>query len=94
MFVKNHPGKNKTRNGKKSQSCQFNLKFGIKINSNMQKSMVMFTFSVFDLIKRQLLLLAMFSQYIKRLWSCITASLVTSVLPPDHGDYYGMHIKS
>ena len=30
------------------KNCQFSLKFGTKNNSNMQNSMAMFTFSVFD----------------------------------------------
>ena len=34
--------------GPKYQNCQFKLKFANKSNSNMQNSMVMFTFSVFD----------------------------------------------
>ena len=33
---------------KKNQNCQFDLKFGTKTNLNMQNSMVMFTFFVFD----------------------------------------------
>ena len=33
---------------KKNQNCQFKLKFGTYTNSNMQNSMLMFTFSVFD----------------------------------------------
>ena len=32
----------------KIQNCHFKLKFGTSINSNMQNSMVVFTFSVFD----------------------------------------------
>ena len=32
----------------KNQNYQFKLKFGTSTNSNMQNSMVMFTFSVFD----------------------------------------------
>ena len=32
----------------KNKNCQSRLKFGIHTNSNMQNSMVMFTFSVFD----------------------------------------------
>ena len=32
----------------KNQNCQFTLKFGTKTNSNMQKSMVGFTFFVLD----------------------------------------------
>ena len=34
--------------GPKNQNCQFKLKFGSDINSNMQNSMVIFTFFVFD----------------------------------------------
>ena len=34
--------------GQKTQNCQFKLKFGTQTNSNMQNSMVMFTFSLFD----------------------------------------------
>ena len=34
--------------GPKNQNYQFKLKFGTDTNSNMQNSMVMFTFSVFD----------------------------------------------
>ena len=34
--------------GPKNQNCQFKLKFGNKTNSNMQNSMMMFTFSVFN----------------------------------------------
>ena len=34
--------------GPKSQNYQFMLKFGTYTNSNMQNSMVMFTFSAFD----------------------------------------------
>ena len=34
--------------GPKTQNCQFKLKFGTETNSNMQNSMVMFTFSVVD----------------------------------------------
>ena len=34
--------------GQKNQSCQFKLKFGTYTNSNMQNSMVVFTFSVLD----------------------------------------------
>ena len=34
--------------GPKSKSCQFKLKFGTWTNSNMQNSMVVFTFSVSD----------------------------------------------
>ena len=34
--------------GAKNQICQFILKFGTKTNLNMQNSMVMHTFSVFD----------------------------------------------
>ena len=34
--------------GPKNQNCQFKLKFGTKPNSNMQNSMVVFTFSVLD----------------------------------------------
>ena len=33
---------------KKSQNCQFKLKFGSKSNSNMQNSIVIVTFSVLD----------------------------------------------
>ena len=33
---------------KKNQNCEFKLKFGSKINSNMQNSMVVFTFSILD----------------------------------------------
>ena len=33
---------------KKNQTCEFKLKFGTYTNSNMQNSMVMFTFSVLD----------------------------------------------
>ena len=33
---------------KKGQSCQFQLKFGTKTNSNQQNSMVVFIFSVWD----------------------------------------------
>ena len=32
--------------GPKNENCQFKLKFGTKTNSNMQNSMVVFTFSV------------------------------------------------
>ena len=32
----------------KTQNCQFKLKFGIKTNSYMQNSMMIFAFSVFD----------------------------------------------
>ena len=32
----------------KTQNCQFRLKFGTSATSNMQDSMVMFNFSVFD----------------------------------------------
>ena len=31
-----------------NQNCQFKLKFGTKTNSNMQNSMMMFTFFVFN----------------------------------------------
>ena len=31
-----------------NQNCQFRRKFGIETNANMQKSMVMFSFSNFD----------------------------------------------
>ena len=34
--------------GPKNQNCQFKLKFGTYTNSNMQNSMVVFTFSVLD----------------------------------------------
>ena len=34
--------------GPKNQNCHFKLKFGTYTNSNMQNSMVMFSFSVFD----------------------------------------------
>ena len=34
--------------GPKNQNCQFKLKFGTRTNSDMQNSLVMFTFSVFD----------------------------------------------
>ena len=34
--------------GPKYQNCQFKLKFGTYINSNMQDSLVMFTFLCFD----------------------------------------------
>ena len=34
--------------GPKNQNCHFMLKFGTYTNLNMQNSMVMFTFSVFD----------------------------------------------
>ena len=34
--------------GPKTQNCQFKLKFGTYTNSNMQNSMMMFTYSVFD----------------------------------------------
>ena len=34
--------------GPKTQNCQFKLKFGTQTNSNMQNSMVVLTFSVFD----------------------------------------------
>ena len=34
--------------GPKNQSCQFELKFGTKTNSNMQNSLVIFTFSFFS----------------------------------------------
>ena len=34
--------------GPKNQNYQFKLKFGIYFNSNIQNSMVMFTFCVFD----------------------------------------------
>ena len=34
--------------GPKNQNCQFNLKFGTWTNSNMENSMVVFTFSVLD----------------------------------------------
>ena len=33
---------------KENHNCQFKLKFGTYSNSNMQNSMVIFTFSVFD----------------------------------------------
>ena len=36
--------------GKSGQNCQFKLKFGTKINLNMQMSMMVFTFSVFEQI--------------------------------------------
>ena len=32
----------------KRQNCHFKLKFGTRTNSDMQNSLVMFTFSVFD----------------------------------------------
>ena len=32
----------------KSQNCLFKMKFGTRTNSDMQNSLVMFTFSVFD----------------------------------------------
>ena len=35
--------------GPKNQNCQFKLKFGTKANSNLQNSVVLCTFSVFDL---------------------------------------------
>ena len=34
--------------GPKSKNCQFKLKFGSYFNLNMQNSMVLFIFSVFD----------------------------------------------
>ena len=34
--------------GPKNQKCQFKLKFGTGTNSDMQNSLVMFTFSVFN----------------------------------------------
>ena len=34
--------------GPKNQNCQLKLKYGIGTNSNMQNSLVMFTFSVFN----------------------------------------------
>ena len=34
--------------GPKNQNCQFKLKFGTRTNSDMQNSLVMFTFSVLD----------------------------------------------
>ena len=34
--------------GQNNQNCWFKLKFGTKINSNMQNSMVVFSFSVLD----------------------------------------------
>ena len=34
--------------GPKNQNCQFELKFGTYTNSNMQYSMMMVIFSVFD----------------------------------------------
>ena len=34
--------------GPKNQNCQFQLKFGTKTNSNMQSSVVVFTFCVLD----------------------------------------------
>ena len=34
--------------GPKNQNCQFKLKFGTSTNSNMQNSVVVFTFSVLD----------------------------------------------
>ena len=34
--------------GPKNQNCQFKLKFGTQNNSNMQNSMVVFTFSALD----------------------------------------------
>ena len=40
--------KNVGRSGQKDQNCQFKLKFGTKTNLNMQNSMMMFTFPVFD----------------------------------------------
>ena len=36
--------------GPKNQHCQFKLKFGNYTNSNMQSSMVLFTFSVLDFL--------------------------------------------
>ena len=35
--------------GSKYQNCQLKFKFGMQTNLKMQNSMVMFTFSVFDL---------------------------------------------
>ena len=35
--------------GPKNQNYQFKLKFGTHTNSNMQSSMVIFTFSLFDI---------------------------------------------
>ena len=34
----------------KSENCQFKLKFGTKTNSNMQNSIVVFTFSMFPFL--------------------------------------------
>ena len=34
--------------GPKNQNCHFKLKFGSQTNSNMQDSVVLFTFSVLD----------------------------------------------
>ena len=36
------------KTGQKNQNCQVKMKFGTKTNLNMQNSMAMFTFSVFD----------------------------------------------
>ena len=36
------------KSGQKNQNCQFNRKFGTKTNLNMQNSVMMFTFSVFN----------------------------------------------
>ena len=36
------------KSGQKNQNCQFKLKFGTKTNLNMQNSMMMSTFSVFE----------------------------------------------
>ena len=36
------------KSGQKNQNCQFKLKFGTKTNLNLQNSMMMFTFSVFE----------------------------------------------
>ena len=44
-FVRKHPF---WRSLAKKKNCQFKLKFGKKTKSNMQNSMVMFPFSVFD----------------------------------------------
>ena len=34
--------------GWKSQDCQFEVKYGIRINSNMQNSMILLTVSILD----------------------------------------------
>ena len=36
------------KTGPKNQSCQFKLKFGSKTNSNIQNSMIIFIFYVYD----------------------------------------------